>query len=556
MVFGELMSNMKPSSNLILSYKFEIFESQYPNLIHYLNEINQIVHTESGNIVNNSEIDLDSFDDKEYDNAYKGKFCKKLADLTHKNYLNFNYSNKSRLFRIISEAFRKNFKSLKYKQTIAVILEKYKWDIESTSNQENIRSELKILNLYPTTLELKNLCRAKTIPQKTNFTFLNQNNEEKSGLNIPLDYTCCDSQIITQQASLVPTYNIKFQDKWYLFQAKIPKFIQNKLDNEKIEKFCKPKFQLINQKWYCVISYILKKKQKNVSNKSEQQIRSMGVDLGLVKNYSASVVKFEQNIKNEHYRILQSKNITSELLPSRESNSLLRKVNKLNGILKSIYQKIDFYKCLKDGLLNNQKVIFYKNKFFKIIDTLTDLENKIERLLLEKMFLRKKIKNIKKHKSYCIARDIVKQIKYFKVNVLALERLNWVENKGGGWDFSQQQEIIQQKVMEASCSGFIPYSIDIVKVNPAYSSNANPYLDWLITEEDNNVPKSKPDILKGNKNGRSIVFKHKNKKMIMNRDHLAGINLSLRGIKKKFESMKILNGKDDNENLLTYALIV
>ena len=117
--------------------------------------------------------------------------------------------------------------------------------------------------------------------------------------------------------------------------------------------------------------------------------------------------------------------------------------------------------------------------------------------------------------------------------------------------FSQQQEIIQQKVMEASCSGFIPYSIDIVKVNPAYSSNANPYLDWLITEEDNNVPKSKPDILKGNKNGRSIVFKHKNKKMIMNRDHLAGINLSLRGIKKKFESMKIFNGKDDNENLLT-----
>ena len=76
MVFGELMSNMKPSSNLILSYKFEIFESQYPNLIHYLNEINQIVHTESGNIVNNSEIDLDSFDDKEYNNVYKGKFCK------------------------------------------------------------------------------------------------------------------------------------------------------------------------------------------------------------------------------------------------------------------------------------------------------------------------------------------------------------------------------------------------------------------------------------------------------------------------------------------------
>ena len=66
---------------------------------------------------------------------------------------------------------------------------------------------------------------------------------------------------------------------------------------KKIEKFCKPKFQLINQKWYCVISYILKKKQKNVSNKSEQQIRSMGVDLGLVKNYSASVVKFEQKYK-------------------------------------------------------------------------------------------------------------------------------------------------------------------------------------------------------------------------------------------------------------------
>ena len=124
---------------------------------------------------------------------------------------------------------------------------------------------------------MKNLCRAQTIPQKTNFTFLNQNNEEKSGLNIPLDYTCCDSQIITQQASLVPTYNIKFQDKWYLFQAKIPKFIQNKLDNEKIEKFCKPKISIDKSKMVlCDFLYPKEKTKKmlviNLNNKYVQWV--------------------------------------------------------------------------------------------------------------------------------------------------------------------------------------------------------------------------------------------------------------------------------------------
>ena len=542
---------IKRPSKLILSYKFEIVETQYPDLINYLNEINQIVHEESVSIIHNPEINLNSFNDKEYDNTYKGLFCKKLAELTNKNYLNFNYPNKSRLFRIISEAFRKNFKSLQYKQTIALILEKYQWDIESKINQENIRLELIKLNLYPTIMELKNMCRAKTIPQKNNFKFFNQNNEEQIGLTIPLDYTCCDSSIITQENSLSPTYYIKFKDKWYLFKAKIPKFIQKKLDNLKIEKFCKPKFQLINQKWHCIISYYLKSKQKN-NNKSNNNIRAMGIDLGLIKNYSGSVVLFNNNIQcNEYYRVLQSKNITPELLSSKESNGLLRKINRLNGNLKAVYKKIEFYKHLKDGLLHNKNIIFYKNKFFKIIDNLSDLERKIERLLLEKTFLSKKISNIKKHKSYCIARDIVKQIKYFQVNVLALEQLNWVENQGGKWDFSRQQEIIQQKIMEASFENVLPNSIDIIKVNPAYSSSDNPYLDWLITELDGK--KIKPKILKGNENERNIIFKNQTKEIIIDRDHLAGINIALRGIKNKFE---ILNWeKDDNKNITTYALI-
>ena len=501
----------------ILAYKFEIRESQYPELISNLNELFVILQQESQAIIQNPLIQLESFSEIEYENKFKGHFYKKLSQLTHKNYLTFNYPQRSRLFKFISEALRKNFKSLLYKRKIATILECYDWDIETEENKEKIREALRELNLFPSWMEIKNLCRAKAIPQKENFSFVNLAGNREQGLLIPIDYSACDSHIITQQDGLLPHYDIVFKQGVYHFEAILPHFIKAKLAQDEIEKFCKPKFQILEGKWYCVISYVLKQKQKKKHNNSQQNVSVLGIDLGKVKNYSGTVVEGIEDkslLKQEglYASIIKNKNKNQDLLSSKESYHLLRKIKKIKGNLDAVYRKIGLYNQLIEGIKNNQKAILFEEKFIRIKEDSLTLESKRKRLLKEKQLLSKKISQIKKHKAYCVARDIVRQIMLYQVDAVALEKLNWVENKGGKWDFSQQQEIIERKVLEKT-------SIQVIKVSPAYSSYSNPYLkDYLIDKK----------IEKGIAKGRIIKFKD----FEIDRDFLASINIANRGLEK------------------------
>ena len=464
----------------ILAYKFEIRESQYPALISNLNELFVILQQESQAIIQNPVIQLESFSEIEYENKFKGHFYKKLSQLTHKNYLTFDYPQKSRLFKLISEALRQNFKSLLYKRKIATILDHYSWDIETEENKEKIRETLRKLNLFPSWMEIKNLCRAKTIPQKENFSFINLVGNREQGLLIPIDYSACDPQIITQQDGLLPHYDIVFKHGIYHFEAILPAFIKAKLVQGDIEKFCKPKFQILEGKWYCVIAYVLK--QKKVHRHAKQNVKVLGIDLGKIKNYSGSVVEAIEDkslLEKEglYTSTIKNKNKNQDLLSSKESYHLLGKIKKIKGNLEAVYRKIGLYNQLIDGIKNNQKSILFEGKFIRIKEECAVLESKRKRLLKEKQLLSKKISHIKKHKSYCIARDIVRQIGIYQVDAIALEKLNWVENKGGKWDFSQQQDIIEHKVLEKT-------TCQVIKVNPAYSSYSNPYLeDYLIDKK-------------------------------------------------------------------------
>ena len=42
----------------------------------------------------------------------------------------------------------------------------------------------------------------------------------------------------------------------------------------------------------------------------------------------------------------------------------------------------------------------------------------------------------------------MRQLDFFNVKKVNMERLNWVEHTGGSWDFSQQQDILEQKAIE------------------------------------------------------------------------------------------------------------
>lgn len=521
----------KHANHIILAYKFEIKEQQYPTLISELNELFLILQQESKNIIQNPKIQLESFSEIEYENKFKGHFYKKLSQLTNKNYLHFDYPVPSRLFKFISETLRKNFKSLLYKRKIATVLEKYGWDIETEEKKEKIREELCELNLFPSFMEIKNLCRAKIIPQKENFTFINLEGNEEQGLLIPIDYTSCDSVIIKQPDKLLPHYEIVFKNGKYHFEAILPNFIKAKLEQDEIDKFCKPKFQIIDGKWFCVISYCLKQKQKKINNHSKKITKVLGIDLGQVKNYSGSVVEINEEktlLKKEGLSSSKIRNINKnkELLSSKESYHLLGKIKKIKGNLEAVYRKIGLYDELIKGIENKQKSILFEGKFIRIKEDSLTLESKRKRLLKEKQLLSKKISHIKKHKAYCVARDIVRQIGIYQVDAIALEKLNWMESKGGKWDFSQQQEIIEQKVLEKTAA-------QVIKVNPAYSSNSNPYLkDYLINKK----------IEKGIAKGRNIKFKN----FEIDRDFLASINLANRGLEK-------IKNKKEQKNIMVLS---
>lgn len=520
----------KNAKHIILAYKFEIREQQHPLLISNLNELFLILQKESQNIIQNHQIQLESFSEIEYENKFKGHFYKKLSQLTNKNYLNFDYPQKSRLFKFISEAFRKNFKSLLYKQKIAYILEKHNWNIEE--GKEKIREELSSLNLFPSFIEIKNLCRAKVIPQKENFSFINLEGEEEQGLLIPIDYSSCDSQIIKQPNHLSPNYDIVFKNGIYHFEAILPYFIKQKLEKNEIEKFCKPKFQLIDGKWFCVISYFLNKTSKKLKDlKTSKSFKSMGIDLGIVKNYSGGVVEFLENKKLKSFSLGISKvkniNKNQDLLSSKESYHLLRKIKRIKGNLEAVYKKIEFYNKLIEGIKNRQKSIVFNGKIIKIKDNILTLESKKKRLLKEKQFLSKKISNVKKHKAYCVARDIIRQIGIYKVDVVVLEKLNWMESKGGRWDFSQQQEIIERKILEKTTA-------QVIKVNPSYSSSSNPYLEDYLNNQ---------KIERGIEKGRMMKFKN----FEIDRDFLASINLGNRGLEK------LKNNKKEQRNVLVLS---
>lgn len=329
-----------------------------------------------------------------------------------------------------------------------------------------------------------------------------------------------------------------FKNGTYHFEAILPYFIKQKLEKNEIEKFCKPKFQLINGKWFCIISYFLNKISKDL--KTSKGFKSMGIDLGIVKNYSGSVVEFLENekgiktlttnekLKSFSLEISKVKNINKnqDLLSSKESYHLLRKIKRIKGNLEAVYKKIEFYIKLIEGIKNRQKFIIFNGKIVRIKDNILTLERKRKRLLKEKQFLSKKISNIKKHKAYCVARDIIRQIGIYQVNVVVLEKLNWLESKGGRWDFSQQQEIIERKILEKTTA-------QTIKVNPSYSSSSNPYLEDYLNDQ---------KIERGIEKGRMVKFKN----FEIDRDFLASINLGNRGLEK-------LKNKKEQRNILVLS---
>ena len=503
--------------------KFKITDVK---LIGYLNDIYEIFLNEY-ELINQQNIQPSCFTKEELSHEFRGHFTKKLAELINKDYLKWNLNNKAKYFRMFSLHLRQDFKSLDYKQKITQVLEKYDFNIQNAKIKKKIQDELIKLNLYPTKQELMNICRCYA-NSNANKRSQNQNHHERSEEHsseanktseakvIPLDFTLGqDKQTILQPNEKEPVFHINFNGNWVWlnFTDKINKlpYFKNKIDKENFIRFTKPKFVFNHEQncWFIILTIeskvIFSEFDKSTGARSVTQTTVAGVDIGQVKPYSAVLMNMTLNEQN----VVESAKLASkEIVCSKETKRINEKLGEVKYHLSNIYRKLDVY----ENIIKNNKNPEFTQQILK----------KQELLIKEKRCLRRKRKELQKRKSYLAARDLIRQLNFFKVKKVNIERLNWVENTGGSWDFSQQQDILEQKAIE--------FGIRVTKVYAANTSKENPFT-------------KKRSLGKPNPKTRMVQFS--GKKYQIDRDILGAINIALRNkINNKYNKIQL----DYNEN--------
>ena len=155
----------------------------------------------------------------------------------------------------------------------------------------------------------------------------------------------------------------------------------------------------------------------------------MGVDLGKIKVYSATVVRKDGSISDEY-------------VPTEELQNLVDKLNRINQHIKSVYEKRK-----RSSKYGN----FTKRQDRRKLDY-------------------KRSRNKRTKLQFAIARLVAVEVVNIAIKEqckeIHLENLSWVKSSGGKWNFAQMQARIEE-VAEL-------FSIKIVKVSAYNSSKTNP----------------------------------------------------------------------------------
>ena len=482
------------------------------NLINHLNYIHEIFLNEY-EFIYQQNIQPNCFTKDELSHRFRGHFTKKLAELLNKDYLGWYLNNKARYFRMFSLHLRQDFKSLDYKQKITQVLEKYDFNIQDTKTKKKIQDELIQLNLYPTRQELMNICRCHKNKESQN----NHDNEQKKLKVIPLDFALGqDKKTILQPNKKEPVFHINFNGNWVFlnFIDKINKlqYFKNKINQDNFVRFTKPKFVFNHEQncWFIILTIESKVKSEESNNSDEsKKITVAGVDIGQVKPYSAVLVEM---IHNEQNVVESAKLASKELVCSKETKRINTKLGEVKFHLSNVYRKLNVYSNI---IKNNTHPEFTQQILVKQ-----------ELLINEKRFLRRKRKELQKRKSYLAVRDLMKQLNFFNVKKVNIERLNWVENTGGSWDFSQQQEILQQKAIE--------FGIKVTNVYAANTSKENPFTRKRLL---------------GEANAKTRMVQFSGRKYKIDRDILGAINVALRTKVNNQYTKTVLNFNENKKIL-------
>lgn len=290
------------------------------------------------------------------------------------------------------------------------------------SNQYKInntlRDKLVQEKLYPTKAYLETLAKTKYMPVlPKRKTFI-------------LDFSVSDKQMFrvgkNTNAYEIKIYNKKeVKDKnldtgWASFEMYLPTYIRESFTGET----AKPQFYWDHNRdeFVCAIPCKIKKTPNEYEN-------IMGVDLGKVKVYSATVVRKDGSISDEY-------------IPTLELQNLVDKLNRINQHINSVYKKKQ--RSYEYGIFTkrqDRRELDYKRSTNKR----TKLQFAIARL---------------------VAVEIVNIAIKEQCKEIHLENLSWVKSSGGKWNFAQVQACIEE-VAEL-------FSIKVLKVNAHNSSKTNP----------------------------------------------------------------------------------
>ena len=293
------------------------------------------------------------------------------------------------------------------------ILKANQYKIDST-----LRDKLVKEKLYPTNAYLETLANAKDMPvlPKRKTFILDFSVSDKQMFRVGKNSNLYEIKICSRKE--IKDNNLEIG--WLSFEMYLPTYIRESFTG----KTAKPQFYWDHNKeeFVCAIPCEIKKLPNEYEN-------IMGVDLGKIKVYSATVVRKDSSISNEY-------------VPTEELQNLVDKLKRMNQHINSVYEKKKrSYKYGNFTKRQDRRELDYKRSRNKR----TKLQFAIERL---------------------VAVEIVNIAIKEQCKEIHLENLSWVKSSGGKWNFAQVQACIEE-VAEL-------FSIKVVKVSAYNSSKTNP----------------------------------------------------------------------------------
>lgn len=293
------------------------------------------------------------------------------------------------------------------------ILKSNQYKIDST-----LRNKLVQEKLYPTNSYLETLANTKDIPvlPKRKTFILDFSVSDKQMFRVGKNSNVYEVKIYNRRE--VKDYNL--ETGWPSFEMYLPTYIRESFTG----KTAKPQFYWDYNKdeFVCAIPCEIKKLPNEYEN-------VMGVDLGRIKVYSATVVRKDSSISDEY-------------VPTEELQNLVDKLKRINRHIKSVYEK--------------------KERSYKYGNT-TDRQRRREQDYKNSRRKRTKLQ-------FAIARLVAVEVVNIAIKEqckeIHLENLTWVKSSGGKWNFAQIQDCIEE-VAEL-------FSIKVVKVSAKNSSKTNP----------------------------------------------------------------------------------